>query len=108
MGASNPHPHGQIWATDSLGTIAAREDRQQRDYHERYGTASFCLRLCAEQEGQIGDRCVLENANWLVVVPYWAVWPFETLLLPKSSLRRLPDWTMNSGMTWRAYLKRCS
>lgn len=89
MGASNPHPHGQIWATDSLGTIAAREDQLQRAYHDRYGTV--LLRDYARQEGEISDRCVLENANWLVVVPYWAVWPFETLLLPKSSLRRLPD-----------------
>ncbi len=89
MGASNPHPHGQIWATDSLGTIAAREDQGQRAYHDRYGT--ILLRDYAQQEAQIGDRCVLENASWLVVVPYWAVWPFETLLLPKSSVRRLPD-----------------
>jgi len=89
MGASNPHPHGQIWATDSLGTIAAREDQQQRAYHDRYGTV--LLQDYAWQEGEIGDRCVLENASWLVVVPYWAVWPFETLLLPKSSLRRLRD-----------------
>ena len=89
MGASNPHPHGQIWATDSLGTIAAREDQQQRAYHDRYGTV--LLQDYARQEGEIGDRCVLENASWLVVVPYWAVWPFETLLLPKSSLRGLRD-----------------
>ncbi|MCY3865635.1 MAG: UDP-glucose--hexose-1-phosphate uridylyltransferase [Chloroflexi bacterium] len=89
MGASNPHPHGQIWATDRLGAIAAREDQQQRAYQERNGTN--LLRDYAHQEGQIGERCVLENASWLVVAPYWAVWPFETLLLPKSPVRRLPD-----------------
>lgn len=89
MGASNPHPHGQIWATDRMGTIAAREDQQQRAYQQR--TGSKLLGDYANQEGQIGERCVLENASWLVVVPYWAVWPFETLLLPKSPVRRLPD-----------------
>ena len=89
MGASNPHPHGQIWATDRMGTIAAREDQQQRAYQQRNG--SKLLGDYANQEGQIGERCVLENASWLVVVPYWAVWPFETLLLPKSPVRRLPD-----------------
>lgn len=89
MGASNPHPHGQIWATDSLGSIAAREDQRQRAYHDRHGTK--LLRDYAQQEAAIGDRCVLENDSWLVVVPYWALWPFETLLLPKSSLRRLPE-----------------
>lgn len=89
MGASNPHPHGQIWATDRMGAIAAREDQQQRAYLERNGTNLLCDYVY--QEGQIGERCVLENASWLVVVPYWAVWPFETLLLPKSPVRRLPD-----------------
>jgi len=89
MGASNPHPHGQIWATDRMGAIAAREDQQQRAYRERNGTN--LLRDYAKQEGQIGERCVLENASWLVVVPYWAVWPFETLLLPKSPVGRLPE-----------------
>ncbi len=89
MGASNPHPHGQIWATDRMGAIAAREDKQQRAYRESNGTN--LLRDYARQEGQIGERSVLENASWLVVLPYWAVWPFETLLLPKSPVRRLPD-----------------
>ena len=89
MGASNPHPHGQIWSTDSLGTVATREDQQQRAYHNRYGNS--LLQDYSQQEAHIGERCVLENENWLVVVPYWAVWPFETLLLPKSPERRLPD-----------------
>ena len=89
MGASNPHPHGQIWATDRMGAIAAREDQQQRAYQESNG--SNLLRDYADQERQIGERCVLENASWLAVVPYWAVWPFETLLLPRSPVRRLPD-----------------
>ncbi len=89
MGASNPHPHGQIWSTDSLGTVAAREDQQQRAYYDRHG--KNLLHDYARQETLIGERCVLENENWLVVVPFWAVWPFETLLLPKSPARRLPD-----------------
>lgn len=89
MGASNPHPHGQIWATDRMGAIAARENQQQRAYLESNG--ANLLRDYAHQERQFGERCVLENASWLVVVPYWAVWPYETLLLPKSPVRRLPD-----------------
>ena len=89
MGASNPHPHGQIWATEGLGAIAAREDQQQRAYYDRYGTN--LLRDYALQEAIAGDRCLLENASWLAVVPFWAVWPFESLLLPKSHVLRLPD-----------------
>ena len=89
MGSSNPHPHGQIWATDSLGTIAACEDRQQRAYHDQQG--SNLLLDYARQELQNEERIVSENDCWLVVVPYWAVWPFETLLLPKMPARRLSD-----------------
>ena len=59
MGASNPHPHGQIWATDSLGTIAAREDQQQRAYHDRYGTV--LLQDYAWQEG--GNRRSLRTGK---------------------------------------------
>lgn len=87
MGASNPHPHGQIWATDRMGSMAAREDQQQRAYLARYGTV--LLQDYARQEAQICERVVLQNASWLVVVPFWAVWPFETLLLPRSPVRRL-------------------
>ena len=101
MGASNPHPHGQIWSTDSLGTVAAREDRQQRAYRERYG--SSLLQDYARDESKVGDRLVLENESWLVVVPYWAVWPFETLVLPKAPMRRLPDLDAEQRTAWRRF-----
>lgn len=89
MGASNPHPHGQIWATDSPGTIPTKEDKQQRTYCERYG--GNLLRDYAAKELARAERVVVENNSWLAVVPFWAIWPFETLLLPKHHLRRLPD-----------------
>lgn len=89
MGASNPHPHGQIWATDSLGAIAAREESQQLAYHQQQGKP--LLLDYAQQELRRGERIVVENSNWLAVVPYWAIWPFETLLLPKAPVSRLPD-----------------
>jgi UDPglucose--hexose-1-phosphate uridylyltransferase len=104
MGASNPHPHGQIWATDRMGAIAAREDQQQRAYQERNGTN--LLLDYANQERLIDERSVLENASWLVVAPYWAVWPFETLLLPKTPLKRLPDLDDGQRNDLAAILKR--
>lgn len=104
MGASNPHPHGQIWATDCLGSIAAREDAQQRAYYDRYGSA--LLFDYAREERARGDRCVLENDSWLVVVPFWAVWPFETLLLPKAPVRRLPDLDETQRSDLAAIVKR--
>lgn len=104
MGASNAHPHGQIWATDSLGSIAAREDRRQRLYLERNGAT--LLGDYARQEGRIGERIVLENESWLAVVPFWAVWPFETLLLPKAPALRLDSLDARQRVDLAAILKR--
>lgn len=89
MGASNPHPHGQVWAGNALPNEPAREDVRQRAYAEKYGAP--LLVEYAQLEMARGERVVLENDAWLVVVPFWAVWPFETLLLPKRRVRRLPD-----------------
>lgn len=91
MGASNPHPHGQVWGTDSLGSIPKTEDVQQKAYQARYG--GRLLLDYARQESQRQERVILENQHWLVVTPYWAVWPYETLLLPRWPVSRLPDLT---------------
>jgi UDPglucose--hexose-1-phosphate uridylyltransferase len=80
MGASNPHPHGQIWALDALPTLVAREDRNQRAYHAKHGRP--LLLDYVREELRRGDRVVLENEDWAALVPYWATWPFELLLLP--------------------------
>ena len=91
VGASNPHPHGQVWASDFLPNEALREDAQQRSYFERHG--SPLLFDYAAREAALGERVVAENVHWLVVVPYWAYWPYETLVLPKRHVTRLPDLT---------------
>lgn len=89
MGASNPHPHGQIWALDTLPTTPAREDRAQRAYFDAHGQPLLAEYLAAECEQ--AERLVVENEHWVALVPFWAVWPFETLLLPRRPVRRLPD-----------------
>lgn len=89
MGCSNPHPHGQIWAGNFLPNEAAREDRNQSYYFDTYG--DVLLHEYARQEAASGERTVVENEHWLVVVPYWAVWPFETLMLPRHHTLRLPE-----------------
>jgi len=104
MGASNPHPHGQVWATDTLGAIPKTEDAQQRAYHTQYG--SLLLMDYARQEMQRRERVVLENDDWLVVVPYWAAWPFETLLLPRQPVRRLHDLDASQRDSLAEILKR--
>lgn len=89
MGCSNPHPHGQIWAMDQIPTLPAKEDFCQHKYLSRNGRpllADYC-RLEIERS----ERVVCLNEDWLVVVPYWATWPFETLLLPRSPISRLSE-----------------
>jgi len=89
MGCSNPHPHGQIWASDFLPNEAMDEDAAQRQWlvdHE-----SNLLMDYAKREVLARDRVVIQTTHWLVVVPFWATWPFETLLLPLFPVQRLPE-----------------
>ncbi|ADP83635.1 UDP-glucose--hexose-1-phosphate uridylyltransferase [Pseudofrankia inefficax] len=91
MGASSPHPHGQVWATASLPDEPAAEDTHQRAYFARHGVA--LLSDYAELEAARGERVVFADEHWLAVVPFWAVWPFETMLLPQRPVARLADLT---------------
>lgn len=91
MGASNPHPHGQLWASLTIPDVPATEDRRQQAYLADHG--SSLLLDYATLEAQRADRVVVAGEHWLAVVPYWAVWPFETLLLPRDPVARLPDLT---------------
>ncbi len=91
MGASNPHPHGQIWACDFLPNEAAAEGKTQRAYFEQHGTPLLLDYTYLEAER--GERVVAQNTDWLAVVPYWAVWPFETMVLPRFAVSHLPDLT---------------
>lgn len=89
MGSSNPHPHGQIWAGSALPNEPAKEEREQRAYFATH-SESMLLTYAAVEAAE-GERIVVENAHWLAVVPYWAVWPFEVLLLPRRHVLRFPD-----------------
>lgn len=89
MGCSNPHPHGQIWAQTQLPTLAQRKAERFAEYRQREGSA--LLEDYVARELAAGERVVCQNEDWLVVVPYWAAWPFETLLLPRFTVARLPE-----------------
>lgn len=86
MGASNPHPHGQIWASRSVPNEVVLELRGQGEYLREHG----CCLLCAyrELEVRLGERVIAKNDSFVAVVPYWAVWPFEVMILP---LRHIAD-----------------
>jgi UDPglucose--hexose-1-phosphate uridylyltransferase len=87
MGCSNPHPHCQIWACDRLPEMPLKEDRQQKSYFEENGQPLLIHYMEVEIERK--ERLILENENWMWIVPYWAVWPYETLLLPRRHVLRL-------------------
>ena len=87
MGASSPHPHGQVWASDFVPELPAREDARQRAWLAERGTV--LLDDVAAAELAAGDRVVEANAHWLAVVPHWAAWPFETLLIARDPVARL-------------------
>ena len=89
MGCSQPHPHGQVWANSFIPSAVATKDRHLKAYWEQQG--SNLLTDYVEREREDGERVVVETAHWLAVVPYWAAWPFETMLLPKAHVRRFDE-----------------
>ncbi|QBI21565.1 UDP-glucose--hexose-1-phosphate uridylyltransferase [Egibacter rhizosphaerae] len=89
MGASNLHPHGQVWASRVVPREATQEDRCQRAYRDAHGRP--LLVDYADVEAAHGHRVVVATDRWLVLLPFWALWPFETLVVPRRHVTRLPD-----------------
>lgn len=104
MGCSNPHPHGQIWATSYIPTEGAKEDQRQRDWFA--DQRSPMLLDLAAREAALGTRVVVETVHWLAIVPYWATWPFETLVLPRFAAKRLPELNAEQRADLAVALKR--
>jgi UDPglucose--hexose-1-phosphate uridylyltransferase len=92
MGCSNPHPHGQVWATSYVPVGPARKLETQRAYFERHGRDLLGDYL--EKELGAAERVVCRNDRWVALVPWWAVWPFELMLVP---VRRVPDMPSLTG-----------
>jgi UDPglucose--hexose-1-phosphate uridylyltransferase len=104
MGCSNPHPHGQVWAGDWIPTMVEREDHAQRNYlieHRRILLVDY-----ATQEIETGERVVLANEHWVWIVPWWALWPFETLLIPRRHVTQFHDLTSAERTSLAEILKR--
>ncbi|NND74452.1 MAG: UDP-glucose--hexose-1-phosphate uridylyltransferase [Ilumatobacter sp.] len=90
-GSSNPHPHGQIWASKFLPNEVVVELDAQRRYRAEHG--SKLLVDYAEQEVDSGERVIVQNDHWLIAVPFWAYWPYETIVLPRRPIGSLLDLT---------------
>ena len=104
MGCSNPHPHGQVWAQQQLPTLVEKKHQSFTDYYQTHGTNMLQDYAVKEQDNQ--QRIVVENNDWLVVVPYWAAWPFETLVLPKFSVSRMTELSEPQKVTLADIIKQ--
>ena len=91
MGASNPHPHGQIWAVEHVPTIPRRKAERLRAYQETNGRDLLGDYL--EEELRHRERIIEETETFVQLVPFWAVWPFETMLIPKRLVGSLAELT---------------
>jgi len=104
MGASNPHPHCQIWASSSLPNEPAKEQLAQQEYQVAHRSCLLCD--YTKEELRRKERTVLENDHFSVVVPFWAVWPFETMVIAQRHLGRFPDLTGSERDALAAILNR--
>jgi len=104
MGCSNPHPHSQIWATEHVTNEPHKELIHQRDYLRSSGSPLLEDYLAAELDR--AERLVVHNDTWVALVPFWATWPFETLVVPRRPLRTLLDLTADDRAALADLLKR--
>ena len=103
MGASNPHPHGQIWATSVVPDEVERELHSQQSHYSVHGRP--LLIDYAQAELKAGVRVVTSNPHWLAVVPFWAVWPFELLVLPLRQIAAFDEITSGEEDSLAALLQ---
>jgi len=104
MGCSQPHPHGQIWANSFLPNEIERKNKNLKFYQDQYGSNLLVDYVQAELKS--GERIVVETKHWVAVVPYWASWPFETMLLPKTHVQRMNDLTEEQVLDLASALKK--
>lgn len=87
MGCSNPHPHGQIWSSSSVPVEPAKESKTQKEYFEKHGKTLLSDYLKAELDKKV--RLVVENEHFVALVPFWAVWPFETMIVSRRPVQNI-------------------
>jgi UDPglucose--hexose-1-phosphate uridylyltransferase len=97
MGCSQPHPHGQIWASNFIPTEVSTKDAHQKAFKEKTGKNLLVEYLKIERNER--SRIVVENNDWVALVPYWAAWPFETLLTPKRHITRFNELTPTEALS---------
>lgn len=103
MGCSNPHPHGQIWAQSSLPTQIEKTQNSLKTYYEKNGSNLLLDYLKKELEAK--ERIVIENDHFVALVPFWAIWPFETLIVCKRHVTKITDFNTEEVTAYAIILK---
>jgi UDPglucose--hexose-1-phosphate uridylyltransferase len=104
MGCSNPHPHGQIWASSSLPLELIKETAEQKKYFEKHGRSLLSAYL--ELELKHKERVVVENDHFVALVPFWAIWPYETMIVSKRHIQAITQFTEEEKKAFASILKK--
>jgi UDPglucose--hexose-1-phosphate uridylyltransferase len=98
MGCSNPHPHGQIWSQSTLPNEVYKKDKQQLLYYNK--SQASLIGDYLSQELEANERIIYENNDFVVLTPFWAVWPFETMIIPKKQHANITEISETESMTF--------
>ncbi|UZH55437.1 UDP-glucose--hexose-1-phosphate uridylyltransferase [Salinimicrobium tongyeongense] len=104
MGCSNPHPHGQIWAQLSVPVEVQKKTEHQKKYWER--NKRSLLGDYLEQELKSEERIVLKNEHFVALVPYWAIWPYETMIIPRRQMQHIGQLSSEEENAYAGILKQ--
>ena len=104
MGCSNPHPHGQIWAQSSLPTEVEKTQNNLKSYFDKH--QSNLLQDYLQEELKLKERIVIENTHFVALVPFWAVWPYETMIISKRHFGKITDFTTEEATDFALTLKQ--
>ena len=103
MGCSNPHPHGQIWAQSSVPQEVARKTQTQRTYYERHQRSLLADYLAKEEAAE--ERIIVQNEHFVALVPFWAVWPYEAMIVPRRPMRDIGELSEEEVTSFAAIFK---
>lgn len=104
MGCSNPHPHGQVWSLNSLPAELQKETESQKNYYEKHGKSLLSAYL--QLELQQNERIVCSNEHFVALIPFWATWPFETMIISRRQVQNITQFTEEEKLALADILKR--
>ena len=103
MGCSNPHPHGQIWAQSSMPTLVEKTQNNLSNYYSKY--KSSLLKDYIDKELELQERIVFENEHFVALVPFWAIWPYEIMIISKRHFGNIIAMTNDEAIAFAEILK---